>query len=237
MAASLHLARYSPRQVGRMLRTMRRHRAALEATPGLAAARLCFMAELDRATGGRPRPSQWALLCGWESGEARDEFFAESPSLRRFQAGARESWSVSLETVRVVMGDWHGWQPQTDGVAPLAPDEPLIAMTYGMVSARHLPAFTWHNRKIVREMSSDPALGMMVGVADHPRARATFSVWRSKGEMVRFAYGPRPHNPIQRRSLDVPWGYDWFFARFRPVAATGTWGGRDPLAEFGGLEP
>jgi hypothetical protein len=49
--------------------------------------------------------------------------------------------------------------------------------------------------------------------------------------MVRFSYGEGVHNPLQRRALDVPWGENFFFARFRPVRSEGTWGGRDPVAE------
>ena len=61
--------------------------------------------------------------------------------------------------------------------------------------------------------------------------RATFSVWRTQGDTVRFAYGAdAPHTPVQRTAQDVPWADGWFFTRFRPVATTGTWLGRDPLA-------
>ncbi len=49
---------------------MWRHREVLEATPGLAEARICFTAELDTITGGTPPPTRWGLLCGWKSGEA-----------------------------------------------------------------------------------------------------------------------------------------------------------------------
>lgn len=79
-------------------------------------------------------------------------------------------------------------------------------------------------------MTPDPGLAMMIGLLDHPLTRMTFSLWRSQGEMVRFAYGPDAiHNPVQRRALDVPWARDWFFARFRIREAAGTWHVRDPL--------
>jgi hypothetical protein len=233
MPASLHLARYSPRQAGRMLRRMHRSREALAATPGLAAARVCVVADLDTVIGGTPRPTCWALLCGWRTAEARDEFVGDGGGLRRFVDGAREAWSVSLETVRVVFGEWHGWRPSTDGVPPLAADEPLMVMTYGRFRPRYLPAFAWNNRKVVRAVAADPALAMKVGLADDALARCTFSLWRSKDAVVRFAYGrDGVHDPIQRRSLAVPWATDYFFARFRPVASAGTWGGRDPLADL-----
>ena len=214
-----------------MIRAMRRYRPALDATPGLAASRTCFTAGLDTVTGGLPKPTQWALLCGWETAEARDEFLDDPARLRPFLSGAHESWSVSLDSVRAVMGDWRGWTPSSEGVAPLEPDEPLAVITYAKVRTRYLPAFTWHNQKIVRELAPNPGHVMRIGLGDTPMARCTFSLWRSKGEMVRFAYGAGLHNPVQRKSLDVPWGENYFFARFRPVKSENTWRGRDPLAE------
>ena len=231
MAASLHLARYSPRGAGRMMGAVNRFGPVFAGAPGLAAARLCFTAVLDPVTGGWPRLTRFGLFCGWESSEARDEFLGDPVNLRPFTRDARESWSVSLDTVRTVRGEWHGWTPSTEGVQPLRSDEPLAVLTYGVLSARHLPTFTWNNAKVVRELAGNPAETMRIGLGDHPLARATFSLWRSKGEMVRFSYGAGVHNPLQRRSLETPWGKDWFFARFRPVDSRGTWGGVDPLAE------
>ena len=233
MAASLHLARYSPRQAGQVLRVASRLRAALEATPGLSALGLCFTAKLDPLTGGVPSPTRFGLLCGWESSEARDEFLDDAAPLRPFLDNARESWWLSLDALRVVRGEWRGWSPSTEGVARLGPDEPLAVMTYGRLRARYMPTFTWNNRRVVRELESNPGEVMRIGLGDHPMARCTFSLWRSQDDVMRFAYGPGIHDPIQRRSLAVPWGRDYFFARFRPVASGGTWEGRDPLAELG----
>ena len=215
-----------------MLRAMSHRRRSLAATPGLRASRVCFVADLDTVTGGTPRLTRWALLCGWESREARDEFLADDQALRPFVAGARETWSLSLDTVRVVQGDWQGWRPSTEGVAPLADDEPLVVMTYGMLRPRYLLTFHRHNRRIVRELAKNPGLVMRVGLGDHPMARCTFSLWRSQKDVMRFAYGAGIHDPVQRRSLAAPWATNYFFARFRPVASHGTWEGRDPLAEL-----
>lgn len=229
MAASLHLASYSFRDTARMLRAMRSHRKAIVATPGLKAARLFFTAELEETFGGAPTPTRWAFFCGWESPEARDEFLGRPNAIAPFTADARESWHVSLDTVRVIQGDWRGWVPPV-AEAPLERDEPVAVMTYGHMKARYMPIFTWHNRKIVRAFSANEGLVKMIGLGDHPMVRATFSIWRSKGEVVRTAYGAGTvHDPVQRRSLAAPWAYRYFFARFRPVASSGSWDGGDPL--------
>ena len=214
-----------------MLRAMRRHRERLEATPGLAVSSLFFTARFDSLTGGTPTPLKWGLLCGWETPGARDEFLNEPSRLAPFVREAREAWSISLDTVRVVQGEWHGWQPSAAEAEPLARDEPVAVITYGRVRPRYLAAFQWNNRKVVREMNANPGNVMAIGLGEDPLVRATFSIWRSKGDVVRFAYGAGGvHDPIQRRSLEAGWGSDYFFARFRPVASRGSWAGRDPLA-------
>ena len=236
MAASLHIARYRSREAARMLLRMRRHRGTLDRTPGLAAARVFMTADFEPVFGGTPAPTRWALLCGWESGEARDDFLADEGA-EPFLAGAREAWQLSLETVKVMLGDWRGWQPTVENVAPIGRDEPMVVLTHGNGRVRYMPAFHWHNRIIVREMLNARGPAMMLGLADHPLNRTTLSLWRSKGDAVRFAYGEGHHNPTQRHSLGVPWGKDYFFARFRPLTSSGTLEGRDPLAELRAVAP
>lgn len=216
-----------------MLRGARRRREGLERVPGLAVAKMFPTVELAPPTGGMPTPTRWAYLCGWDDDDARDEFFADPTPLASFLGPAREAWGVSLETVRVVNGEWNGWRPSTDDVEPLARDEPLAVMTYGRLRPRYVPTFMWNNAKAVRQVVKQPDLIKRVGLGDGVRIASTFSLWRSQGGVVRYAYGPGDHKPIQRRSLDVPWGGDYFFARFRPLATSGRWDGADPLAQAG----
>jgi hypothetical protein len=231
VTASLHLFRYAPQDLPRTARGARRHWPALEAAPGLAMARVFALADLDTLTGGTPTPTRWALLCGWEGAGARDAFLADGSALAPLADGARESWSLRLDTVRVTDGSFGGWTPSTEHVERLSRDEPVAVMTYGRLKARYVPAFTRDNRRIVRELVGDRGHTWRLGLFDHPMARSTFSLWRTQGDMVRFSYGPQAlHKPVQRRALAAPWAHHWFFARFRPLASTGTWGGVDPLA-------
>ncbi len=231
MAATFHLARYSPGNALRMLRAMRTGRRDLMRAPGIAGMQLLPTIDLEPVFGGRPTPTRWALFCGWRDRDARDEFFSDFAAPEPFLGPAHESWSVALDTVRVVNGEWLGWRPDTEGVEPLARDEPLAVITYGQIRPRYVPAFMWNNRKAVRQVVRQPGLIERVGLGSGVRLASTFSLWRSQGDVVRYAYGPGDHNPIQRRSLDAPWGTNYFFARFRPVASRGEWNGRDPLAE------
>ena len=237
MAATLHLAAYAPRDAARMVRAMLARRRADQRIHGLVATRVCITAELDTLTGGTPSLVRWGLLCGWESAEVRDEALADGAAFAPFVNGAREVWSVALDTVLVRQGAWRGWRPAAEGVDKLERDEPVAVITYGRIRTRYLPAFTWHNRRAVRQLAPDPAHAMRVGLADTPLARATFSLWRTQGDVARYAYRPGVHDAVQRRATADDWADEWFFARFRPVASSGTWHGRDPLAELRGPEP
>ena len=133
----------------------------------------------------------------------------------------------------MVNGEWKGWTPVSDGVEPLSRDEPVAVLTYGRLRPRYIATFAVNNRRAVRQMLALPGVIDHVGLGSGMRIASTFSLWRSQGDVVRYAYGAGPHKPIQRRSLDVPWGGEYFFARFRPIASTGSWNGRDPLAQAG----
>ncbi len=232
MSVSLHLASFPPRRAGRMLRSMPRHHEALLADPAVTIARFYMLAEFDPIVGGTPTPLRWGLLIGWADRDARDERLGEGMALAPFLDGARESLSLALDTVKVRAGDTlNGWRPASEGVASARADEPVVVMTHGRFRPRYLPAFHWNNRKIARSLHGDPALVMSVGALDDPLTRATFSLWRARQPMTDFSYRADPHNAIRRRSLDVGWGGQFFFARFRPTASSGTWAGRDPLAE------
>jgi hypothetical protein len=231
LVASLHLARHSAPAAARVVGTMVRHRDAFAETPGLIAGRLCFTTDFHPLAGGWPTPRRLALFCAWESEEALAQFVASSPFVSRFTAPARESWRATLEPVRVVNGEWHGWRPDTAGVRPLARDEPVAVITYGRLRWGYIPTFIWNNRRIVAASMTQPGLIARVAIGDGPRIACTFSIWRSQGDVVRFAYGQGEHKPIVSPSRDTPWADDYFFARFRLLDSSGTWDGTDPVAK------
>jgi hypothetical protein len=187
--------------------------------------------ELTPLFGGNPTPRRWALFCGWDSDDGLAEFLQSSAVLEEFSTDARELWHVTLQPVRLVSGSWRGWTPSVDGSATMRADEPVIVMTYGRLRPRYVPRFLRKNRRIVANALRQPGLVAQIGLSDTVRTASTFTLWRSQADAVRFAYGVGDHKPVVRPSKDAPWADDYFFARFRPIASSGTWDGRDPVAE------
>ena len=231
MAASLHLASHTAPGAVQMLRRMRRMRNDFDSAPGLVAGHLFATSEFWPPAGAYLTLRRWALLCAFEDDEALAAFEA-SRLVAAFTDGARERWRVTLEPTRVVNGSWRGWCPPTEDVEPLARDEPVAVMTYGILRPRYVPTFVWHNRRVVAASMDQEGLIARLGMSDTPLTASTFSIWRSPGDVARFAYGADTvHKPVIRPSLDTPWGDAYFFARFRLRDSEGAWGGRDPVAE------
>jgi hypothetical protein len=230
MVASLHLARYPGRQAVKKLPTLWRLQRELDRAAGLAAGHVFATVDLTTDTGGWPTPRRWALFCAWEESSALEDFLRGSTAAERFLTDTEETWFARLEPVRLVSGGWRGWEPQTNGVEPLAPDEPLAVITYGVLRPRYVPTFFWNNRKAVRHADRSEGLLARIGLMDRIRTASTFTLWRSQRDVVRFAYGPGDHKPVVSVSKNTPWAHHYFFARFRVLESKGSWGGHDPLA-------
>lgn len=61
---------------------------------------------------------------------------------------------------------------------------------------------------------------------------ATFSIWKSKESVSNFAYGSSEHRIAIQKTRELNWYKEELFARFKPYKSTGTWNGKNPLAEF-----
>ncbi|HEU4943658.1 MAG TPA: hypothetical protein VFT10_00685, partial [Solirubrobacterales bacterium] len=70
------------------------------------------------------------------------------------------------------------------------------------------------------------------GLARPPRFVATFSVWRSNAEMRAYVTRPGGAHPAAFKAhAERPFHHQSAFIRFRPLASSGEWDGRDPLAQ------
>jgi hypothetical protein len=236
MLMSLHISRYRLPAMIRAATALARRRDELAQTPGLAVARLLGTAELSTI----PAPLRGlsrrhlALMCGWDDDTGLDRALADSEILRAFERDSIERWHVSLQPVNVLEGDWNGWEPVTDGVEPLAADEPMLVLTWATLCGRQALPFStfWRaNARAVEHLESQSGLLMSTGLGNSPRRASTLSLWRSHEDAKRYAYQAGDHQPVIRPSIDKPWTKDRFFARFRPLASSGSWNGRDPVAE------
>ena len=177
----------------------------------------------------RPNWARYGLLVVWENVDAMESFFSHSTLMHAYRLHADEIWTVRLQPLEV-HGRWSGVDPFFS-LAPPIKTGPIAVLTRATIRLNRLRAF-WNavpatSQAIVR------AAGLLasVGLGEAPLFRqATFSLWRSVGDMEAFAFRTAAHREAMRRTRDENWYCEELFARFAPVASEGTWNGRDPLA-------
>ena len=205
----------------RSLALLRRGGSPLTA-PGLRYSEAAGLVPL--AGKGPPIPPRGTILISsWEDDDALDRFLGESPI---------DGYHVRMRPTRIV-GAW----PEMPGLPaqeePMDPDEPATVLTLGRPRKRTLLRFARTSRPAEKLAVEHPGLVAGTAAARLPRFVATFSIWRTVSEMRDYALG-RPdqrHLDAIKVNRQTPFHHQDAFVRFRPHASSGSWGGRDPLAE------
>ena len=177
----------------------------------------------------RPDFSRYGLLTVWGSSDAADRFMSDSPLIGQYRRRSAEFWSVRLHPYDA-RGTWGGSNPFLPPV-PRVADGPVAVLTRAAIRVRRLRSFWGAVPSTTRGLDRAEGLLASVGTGEVPFVRpATFSLWRSEADLVKYAYGDAEHQEVIRRRAEEGWYSEELFARFVPVRSEGTWKGRDPLA-------
>jgi hypothetical protein len=169
-----------------------------------------------------------ALFAVWDDEAALDRFMASSTIARRWRH-ADEAWHVRLRGVGG-HGTWRGVDV-LDGLEPGRADGPVAIITRADVAWRAWRPFHHAGRPVSDEVRAADGLLAVVGIGEAPVGRlGTLSVWRSLADARTFSTSMPHHREVVRRTRAEQWYSEEMFARFEPYGASGSWGGRNPLA-------
>ncbi len=201
----------------------------LRRTPGLSFWRL--LGSSSGLAAGPWDPQRYGLFTVWDDAAALDAFEANSRITRRYRRLAEEVWTVRLVPVR-----WHGVWGGNDPFARALPTVelaggPMAILTRAAIRPQSVNTFLQAAAPVTAALACQPGLIASVGLGELPLLfQATFSLWHDLRSAQAFAYDQPLHKEVIRRTRSEGWYREDLFARFRPTASYGTWGGRDPLA-------
>jgi hypothetical protein len=226
--ASFHLVREHPGRQPLVLARLGTDRLRLRGVPGLRFWRL-----LGTGAGDDTAPSsdlrRSALFAIWEDPSDLDRFLDEHPIARRWRHAA-ESWHVRLRSAGG-HGTWRG-VPVVDLLDPGVDTGPIAIITRADVRLASWSAFSRAGRPVSDEVRAAAGLLGVVGIGEAPVGRlGTFSLWRSLDDARSFARDMPEHREVIHRTRAEQWYGEELFARFEPFASSGSWSGRDPLAD------
>lgn len=174
-----------------------------------------------------PNTAVYAILATWPDQAVAEQRTQHHPLFKRYQARARENWTVYLQTTSS-KGEWSGTQPfKADAQAQPGP---LAAMTRATVKPAVALKFWKHVPSIEPVIGSDPNVAFKIGIGEVPLLQQiTFSIWPDTASMAEFARKDGPHARAVRAVREGDWFREELYARFAVIGDAGSWGGRSPL--------
>lgn len=227
MIVSLTIVRYRKRFIPFALLAMAMHREPMKKQKSCS-----FWQLVGSGKNGTfsltPDWQQWGLLAAWDNRDGFNAFYKDSFVSRWWNKFRCEKWTILCEPLQS-HGKWEGKEPFGD-MNIQGYDGPVVVLTRATVHFNRLKNF-WNNVDEVSElMRTYPGYIMSLGIGERPVYRqATFSIWNSLDDVKAFAYGSKEHSEVIRKTRDEGWYSEELFARFKPIACTGTLNDADPL--------
>lgn len=176
-----------------------------------------------------PNFGVYAILATWPSLAVARRTVAAADVFERYRRHAAESFTIYLSAVSS-RGQWDGGSPFAINSEAAAPDT-IAVLTRATVKKRFLYSFWSQTPDISGTVREQTHLRFKMGMGEVPwLQQVTFSVWDDAEAMKAFAYSSQSHGEAVRRVRQNGWFHEELYARFRVLAAEGTWGGRAPLA-------
>jgi hypothetical protein len=177
-------------------------------------------------------PWHWALLTVWDD-EADADRFGSATTHRRWNAISEERLEVRMHPL-ASRGRWAGrepFSPTAFGPVPAAGD-PIASITRARLRPSRALSFWRAVPPVSSDLRSVEGLRLAIGIGEAPIGlQGTFSLWQSNAALNDFAHRRPAHAEVVRRTGPERWYIEELFARFAVRSVTGTFDGRDPLAD------
>lgn len=174
----------------------------------------------------RVNPGRVAMVAFWDNEDALDAFSTTNPMADRLSSG----WHARLEPLRA-FGAWPGLDDDVSRKRAVVSEGPVVVTTLGRLRLTQTVRFLRASARAESRVLKAPGLLWATGVAGPPFV-ATISIWETAQAAADYAYGG-PEAPEHPGAIDAdrskPFHHRNAFIRYRPMTATGTLDGGNPL--------
>ncbi len=231
VVASFHLVRLPWRRAAAQVAHVPVDRRSLRTLPDARFAKLLGTGRGRQMTASADL-TRWALFAVWDDVASLHRFTHRHPIARRWRH-ADERYDLAMEPLGA-HGSWDGVDPVAGAGAADTGGRgdagPVAVLTRATVRWRRVPTFLRAVPPVDHALDHADGLLATVGIGELPVGRqATFSLWRDAAAVRAFAYGDAEHTTVIDRTRAEGWYGEEWFARFRPLEWSGTWGGVSPL--------
>ena len=171
------------------------------------------------------------VVTAWsDDAEALEKAWANATPALFHAPSVLESFELLAEPARAD-GDGWGFAVPTDDVPRLESSEPMVAIISGRLFPEYEEPFNTAALSVVRQAHGDPSYLGGCGMTETLSETISFSFWRSAGAARRFAFGAGAHMDAKEADEAGGW-HDQatnFFVALRPLAASGSLLGANPL--------
>lgn len=107
----------------------------------------------------------------------------------------------------------------------------IAILTRATIRLNKLKYFWQNVAPVADQMHIAKGFLFSAGIGEIPWIKqATFSVWKSREDMIAFAYGMKTHTEVIQKTRKQQWYSEDMFTRFRITEYRGTIKGADPFA-------
>ncbi|TAF57039.1 MAG: spheroidene monooxygenase [Sphingobacteriia bacterium] len=161
---------------------------------------------------------QWALLTASETPDYPWPGFLTA----WWRFFGTESWTLTLVPIEG-HGTWDGKKVFGDLPRKTEHQGPIAILTRASIRWQKLNRFWQHVDPVAQQMASAEGFVTSVGIGELPWIQqATFSIWRSKDDMKKFAYQMPQHADVVRKTHAENWYKEEMFVRFQLVKSQGS---------------
>ena len=168
-----------------------------------------------------PDWSTYALLQVWDSEQIADRFFEHSDIYKTFCNHSKEQFTIYMKSISS-KGEWLGKNPFIRSSDLDMQNNKVAVITRATIRLTRLISFWSYVPKSRRDLKNNKGLIYTQGIGAMPFVQmATFSLWNSKDDILKFAYQQNNHAEAIAKTRKLNWYKEELFARFQPYKTLG----------------